>query len=221
MDDLSAIPIAVRIDTTAGLIVLSSQLNCIPIFMIDPEDYRVEGSAGYIRANRVAEALGCEFELKRSTATLVCRTNPELLQPVGSDSGQFAPGFRSQPESSMVLAFFRSLEWDPFSRQLALRLESVSDSLRAAGLKLVGIHGYGHEESLQWQDSLNLSFPLVADSTSAAMRGYDVFDRGNLPHAAWFLIDAQGIIRSRYVFTDLAAPPNLEPLMLSIAKTRK
>ena len=201
--------------------------------MIDPEEYQTESSQGYVRAERVADALSCAIQIKKNNATLSCSHDLSSLFKVGSDSGRFAPGFhlpargdtslslsQLRASNSVVIAFIRSGEWDPFSRLLLLRLKSVHDSLSAAGVSVIAIHGYAPKFSGAWQDSLGLPFPLVADESSAVMRGYDVFDRGTLPHPAIFLIDRQGVIRHRQVYENLDGPPDISPLMHAIIKTR-
>ena len=231
--DLARLPLSVRSDTSAGILVLCSQQNCQPVFMIDPEEYQTANSQGYVRAERIADALDCSIELKKNNATFTCQDNLTLLHAVGSDIGSFAPGFhlpargdtglslaQLRASNSVVIAFIRSGEWDPFSRLLLLRLKSVHDSLSAAGVRVIAFHGYEQKFSGAWQDSLALPFPLVADESSAVMRGYDVFDRGTLPHPAIFLVDQQGVIRLRHVYENLDGPPDISSLMHAIIKTR-
>jgi peroxiredoxin len=121
-------------------------------------------------------------------------------------------------DHKVVIAFVRSLDWDPFSQMLVRRLQSVQDSLRAANARVVVIHGYQEKQNTVWQDSLKLSFPLLADDASAVMRGYDVFDRGPLPHPAVFVVDQSGVIRLRTVFEDLSVAPDISAVMEAVAR---
>jgi peroxiredoxin len=225
-----SLPITVRRDSEAGLFVLCTETTCLPVFQIDPEEYLQRNSVEFIGADQVAQAFECKFNVSKDHASFECAQNAERFRRVGSAEGDVAPGIRStmrdakivalselRRDHKVVIAFVRSLDWDPFSQMLVRRLQSVQDSLRAANAQVVVIHGYGEKQTAIWQDSLKLSIPLQADDASAAMRGYDVFDRGPLPHPAVFVVDQSGIIRLRKVFEDLSVAPDISAVMEAVA----
>jgi peroxiredoxin len=118
------------------------------------------------------------------------------------------------------VAFVRSGQWDPLSRLLLNALESKLDTLHAAGCEVVAIHGYEAKVGAKWAAELKLHFAQLADNLSAVMRGYEVFDRGHLPHCAVFLLDREGVIHYRQVYENDAAVPDLEPFMQKVRGMR-
>jgi peroxiredoxin len=202
----------------------------VPVFRLDPEEYLLRDSVEFVSADQVAAALGCKFSLSKDKASFDCTQNAEQFRRVGSAEGNVAPGLRyatrddkiatlsdMRRDHKVVIVFVRSLDWDPFSQMLVRRLQSVQDSLRAANAQVVVIHGYGEKKNTIWQDSLRLTCPLIPDDASAVMRGYDVFDRGPLPHPAVFVVDQSGVIRLRKVFDDLSVAPDISDVMESVA----
>lgn len=186
-------------------------------------------SAAYVRADAVTEALGCGVKArKRDVLELDCRVP---LARVGTEAGLPAPGFRLPDardslvtlagllaRGPVVVAFVRSGDWDPQSRILLTELQARRDSLRGAGVELVAIHGYEAAPAAKWAVALKLDFPQLADHLSAVMRGYGVFDKGNLPHPALFLIDRAGIIRLRQMLDSAEPLPDLRPLMEAVER---
>lgn len=226
------LPVIIRRDVDAGLGVICSEVNCIPIFALDPEEFQIHDSVEYFAAGRVADAMGYQARITKTEITLKCDEVCAGAR-IGTAEGAHAPGFRLparadtivslihlRKKGAVVIAFVRSLEWDPFSHQLVRILQSKMDSLRAANVNVVAIHGYGKEQNGAWQDSLKLTFPLLADEACAVMRGYDVFDRGSLPRPAVFVVDAAGVIRLRKVFEELSVSPDISPIMEVIARLR-
>lgn len=226
-----SLPITVRRDPEAGLLVLCTEATCLPVFRIDPEEYLRLDSTDYIGAKQVAEALGCKLKMQKGKASFECARMAEQFRKVGSAEGDVAPGIPGTPQDAeiatardlqsghkTVIAFARSLDWDPFSQRLVRRLQSAQDSLRATNTQVLVVHGYGQKQNAIWQDSLKLSFPLLADDASAIMRGYGVFDRGPLPHPAVFVVDQTGVIRLRRVYDDLSVAPDISDVMEAVVQ---
>lgn len=224
------LPVIIRRDVDAGLRAICSEVNCVPIFAMDPEEFQIRDSVEYIVAEQVVKAMGYQARITKTEITLTCDDVCARAR-IGTAEGARAPGFRLpartgsivslndlRKEGAVVIAFVRSLEWDPFSQQLVRILQSKMDSLRAANVNVVAIHGYGKEQNGVWQDTLRLTFPLLADEASAVTRGYDVFDLGSLPHPAVFVVDASGVIRLRKVFEELNVSPDISPIMEVISR---
>lgn len=234
LDEVSAkLPVTVRRDAETNLLVLCTELNCLAVFPMDKEDYLRQDGSDYVRAERVTEVLGYVMKKKGKDLSLTC-THDCAHDRVGSEIGEHAPGFQLpvrgdtirslldlRRSGAVLLVFIRSGDWDPFSRELLKGLEAARLSLDSLKIRTVAIHGYAPKLSAAWQDSLELQFPLLSDDDSAVMRGYDVFDRGPLPHPAAFLIDSAGIIQYRHVYENLEAPPNIVSLLDAVKETRK
>jgi peroxiredoxin len=223
------LPITLRQDAEAGLFVLCTLADCRPVYGIDASELVIIDSTAYVRVDAVAEALDCAAKIrKRDQVELNC--NPPAVR-VGSQIGSVAPGFRLPDthdslvtlsgllaRGPLVVAFVRSGDWDPQSKKLLTELQARRDSLRGAGVDVVAIHGYETKLATKWMGALKLSFPQLADQHSAVMRGYDVFDKGNLPLPALFLIDRAGVIRLRQMLDPAEVNPNLAPLMEAVGR---
>lgn len=216
--------ISVRRDSTA-MLVFCTTYDCRPVFIGDDREVLVADSGTYVSADVVAEALGCRAKIKKRDVYLSCPEN-WTTQKVGTNIGERAPGFRLKmsEDSTVVLndlllrgpvvvAFVRSGQWDPLSRTLLQNLESKLDSLRGLGCEVVAIHGYEPKFGARWATELKLRFAQLSDNASAVMRGYEVFDKGNLPFCAVFLLDREGVIRYREVYESNDAVPDVGKLM--------
>ncbi|MBU0507862.1 peroxiredoxin family protein [bacterium] len=223
------LPLGVIRDAS-GIMVLRTAYDCVPVYEMDTTEVVVQDGIPYVNAEIVARALGCRMEGKRRSARIQC---PETLDTtrVGSAIGERAPGFRLFSADSVlftldslreggpvVVMFVRPAEWDPVSRALLVGAQQKLDSLRGGGFSVVGIHGYETRFGKRWADSLKLDFPLLSDRFSAVMRGYKVFDKGNLPYPTLFLMDESGIIRLKRVWKEYADVVDWKEIMGAISE---
>lgn len=231
------LPISVEFDTTALMAVLCTSANCRPVYLEDEDEAAIVDHRISVRAEVIAEALGCTGEVRKKQ-TVVMDCGGKTWTKVGSAEGEHAPGFTlpmakdtmgtvvsvSMTEllikGAVAVLFFRSAEWDPFSQALLAEAQAKLDSLNAAGVQVVGIHGYEAWVSRKWAPRFGITFPLLADHLSAVARGYKVFERGNLPRPALFLIDPTGVIRLRHEF-DSTVMPDLGILMRAIGNDER
>jgi peroxiredoxin len=233
LNDLeAALPVTVKRTGDAALLTLCSTWNCLPVFVGDEDDAAVKAGVGYLSGRLVARVLGCEMKVAKSEVSFSCPARLPHARP-GSDVGSMAPGFRLRSSDTdsvglsdllkkgpVVVIFVRSGEWDPFSQAVLKSAQARLDTIRAAGFQVVAIHGYQARVGAKWAKTLGLTFPQLADTFSAVMRGYDVFDQGHLPHPAIFVIDASGVIRYQHVFEDLNQPPDMDAVWKEILKPR-
>jgi peroxiredoxin len=228
------LPVVVQTNAETGLSILCTTNNCRPVYWGDDREMLVTDTAVYVSVEAVAEALGCNAKIKRKRDVYLTCAAGWPAQKVGAQVGERAPGFRLKANADstvtlndllsrgpVVVAFVRSGQWDPLSRLLLEALESKLDSLRGAGCEVVAIHGYEPKVGTKWAAELKLNFPQLADNASAVMRGYEVFDQGQLPHCAVFLLDRDGMIRYRQVYGNEVAVPDLEPLMRELRGMRE
>lgn len=227
------LPISIVSDPETGVFVLRTTLSCRNVYVADSSEVRMDGSSAFIHLLAIADVLGCDLKIKRRReAFFSCNSGYPTQQP-GSNVGDIAPGFylNATPDSLLslsnlltqgpvVVAFVRSGEWDPASKILLQGLQSRSDSLRSGGFEIVAVHGYEPRTGMKWAKDLKLTFAQLSDNLSAVMRGYDVFERGHHPFPALFVIDRNGIIRYREVFTDPMAAPDVEKMMEAIRQMK-
>jgi peroxiredoxin len=222
---LEQLSLTVRRDSSAALFVLCSPSACRPVYTADEREVLLTDSGIYVSADVIAEALGCSAKIKKRDIFLKCPEN-WMAQKVGTEIGERAPGFRLKASADsavalndllsrgpVVVAFVRSGQWDPVSRLLLQSLEAKLDSLRGLGCEVAAIHGYEPKIGTRWAAELELHFAQLSDNASSVMRGYEVFDKGNLPHCAVFLLDREGIIRYKQVYRNPETEPDIEAMM--------
>ncbi len=231
-DTLSTLlPITAYLDS-AGVFVLCTKYDCVPVFAMDSAEVAFQDGKAYVHTDAVARALGCKSKIKRDRVEFSCETLDTTR--VGMQVGDAAPGFRLldgdstlqtlaelHQHGSLLLAFIRSAQWDPFTRDLLREIETSSSKLRGGGFGIAAIHGYNLKLARAAVDSLHLSFPVLTDPFGAVMRGYEVFDKGNLPFPAVLVIDRNGIIRYRKVWEDVSQPPDWKSVMDELGKVER
>jgi peroxiredoxin len=232
-DELSTkLPVTVRRDVETGLIVLCTEFTCRAVFPMDKQEYLVQDSSEYVNAERVIQSLGCTAVRSKKALLVNCEKTLSLNR-VGSAVGDHAPGFQLRAQGDtvttldklraagpVVLVFVRSGDWDPLSRMLLTRLEAERSAFEAQTASIVAIHGYTAKDARRWQDSLKVHVLLLSDNDSAVMRGFDVFDRGTLPHPTAFVIDHDGVIRFRQNYENIEGPPDVGTLLDAVKKAR-
>ena len=217
--------VIVRRDSSAALFVLCTTFDCRPVFIADEKEVLLTDSGIFVSADVVAAALGCRAKTKKRNILLTCEEN-RTMQAVGSQVGERAPGFRLNTSAdsavalndllargAVVVAFVRSGQWDPVSRTLLQGLEKKLDSLQKRGCEVAAIHGYEPKTAAKWAAELKLRYTQLSDNVSAVMRGYEVFDKGHLPHCAVFLLDQNGIIRYKQVYRNPETEPDVQNML--------
>jgi thioredoxin-dependent peroxiredoxin len=208
------------------LIVLATNINCVPILLNDVNSYLGVNGRNYISADSMASAVGCRFvHEKKRGGEFECGSFDRLI-PIGHEIGDRAPGFQLSSAKgetmrfdslleagALLIAFIRSADWEPFSRDLLTRLNANVKNFAQEGVQPVVIHGYDTEAAKGWQDSLKIEIPLLSDDVSAVMRAYGVHQKGNLPQPSIFILDSEGIIRFKHVYGDETKPPDMMPIL--------
>ncbi len=211
------------------LIVLATRVHCVPIFLGDENSYMDYNGVPYIRTDSVASAIGCKFTpSKKNGGKLDCKSLLPL-DSIGTEVGDLAPGFclpdadgtivRSLEllsEGKAVVAFIRSADWEPLSRDLLTRLDANRDNLTNMGTQAVVIHGYSPDVASGWRDSLAVEIPILSDDVSAVMRAYGVHQKAQLPHSSVFVLDRDGIIRFKHVYGAEQKPPEMLPILEAV-----
>jgi peroxiredoxin len=125
-------------------------------------------------------------------------TAPDFQLPSAPDTQLSLRELRGRP----VILVFYPADWSPVcGDQLALYNE-VLPEFEKHGAQVVGISVDGPWCHAAYRESRKLRFPLLSDfePKGAVARAYDVYDtRAGTTERALFVIDADGIIRWRYV----------------------
>jgi peroxiredoxin len=232
------LPMTVLRDTTAGVSILCTAYDCVPVYDMDETDVQIQDNALFVNAATLAAALGCTTRVSKNDVFLNCPQPLDTLK-IGSEVGRRAPGFRlkstndslpnSVPsifstdvlaKSALLLVFVRSGDWDTAGKFLLRNLQGRLDTLHGLGVDVAVVHGYEPRAAAKWANTLGLTLPLLSDEYSAIMRAYDVFDRGHLPRPSYFFIAKDGTIRVRHVFEDPAAIPDINEIMTAVRRVR-
>lgn len=207
-DIQNRLPVEVLDDSVARIVVLAGVSDCVPVFYDDEQEFLSEKGMKFVAADALGKSFGCDkHNLRKGSLQFTGGGANSWLRP-GVDSGRVAPGFSLKNElgaevslvealksSSVLLAFVRSGKWDPLSKDMLKSLNTNAEQMQKAGYQILAVHGYEEFDGKSWQDSLKISLPLLADSYSAVMRGYQVYDTGSNPVPTIFLIDRSGVIR--------------------------
>ena len=123
---------------------------------------------------------------------------------------------------SLIMAFYPA-DWSPVcTDQMALYNEILPEFKRLGG-ELVGIsidHAWCH---VAFAQSRNLHFPLLADfhPKGEVARSYGVYEEsGGTSQRALFVIDADGIVRWRYV-SPMGINPGADGILDALEKLPK
>jgi peroxiredoxin len=105
--------------------------------------------------------------------------------------------------SPVLLAFFRG-HWCPYCRRYLCKLQANRDRFEERSVRLLAISPEPPGTSNRLARELNLSFPILSDSTGTVIDAYGTrngFTQGRalLPHPSVFLIDTAGFMRFRSI----------------------
>jgi peroxiredoxin len=217
------------------MLVLATSVNCVSVPKMTFKDYQTIGgdyqTAGqlYVRVDSLASALGCRYiPKKKSAGRLECEAFGSL-RPVGNEVGDYAPGFQLGnsdgavvtseallDSGGLVVAFIRSADWEPFSRDLLTRLDANQKNFAKEDVRLVVIHGYDQSVAKEWQDTLKTTVPLLTDNLSATMIAYGVYRQPRLPQPTLFVLDSDGMIRWKHKYGEEREPPEMVPVLEAV-----
>jgi peroxiredoxin len=130
-------------------------------------------------------------------------------------------------EGPVALVFHRSVAWCLYCKLQMVQLQRHLKEIEAAGGQVVGI-SYDPVEKLQrFVNRSKITFPLLSDVGSKTIDAYDIRSteaapaewRGFARHAT-FILDQQGIIRSKLFQLSYQERPAVEALIKALQDAR-
>ena len=121
-------------------------------------------------------------------------TAPEFRLPA-STGGELSLG---ELRGSPVVLYFYPKDDTPGCTREACAFRDLSGELEALGAKVLGVSPDGLPSHQRFIDKYELNFPLLADSSGAAISAYGAWksgSEGKSINRSTFLIDAEGKIR--------------------------
>ena len=142
----------------------------------------------------------------------------ETFDP-GVKIGEMAPDFRLpdqngvlqdfdslKGEDGLAILFFRSADWCPFCKTALAQLEEERSGYENQGLKVVGISYDSIDILKTFEQRVGIGYRMLSDSGSKIIGEYGILntdvppdnERYGIPHPGTFIIDANGVIVSKY-----------------------
>ena len=121
----------------------------------------------------------------------------------------------------VVLAFFPAAFSSTCEKELCTFRDSM-DALSKANAQILGISTDTFFALKAFQDSQQLSFPLLSDYNKEVIRHYGVFNEDmiglkGISKRAVFVLDRHGVVRHREVLEDGRNEPNYQQVFASLA----
>lgn len=183
---------------------------------------------------RVAHPL-CNPHKTSLAITNESRPESPVIEEVGLRLGQRAPSFTLKDQNerevslgsllqkgSVVLVFYRSADWCPFCKQQLVELERNLKEIKAAGTQLVGI-SYDSVPILKRFATNRISFTLLSDSGSRTIDAYNIRDKNvndGVARHATFIVDKNGVVRTKLFQVSYAERPALDELLTAIREAQ-
>lgn len=105
----------------------------------------------------------------------------------------------------VVLMFFRAVSWCPFCQAQLIEMNGVDEQIAAKGWGLVGISYEAPAILAEFVTRRGISFPLVYDADSAAIRRFGLLDPAyppghrahGVPRPIIMMVDRAGTVRAK------------------------
>lgn len=122
-------------------------------------------------------------------------TAPQFeLEGTGSRSYSLAD-YRGE---GVILAFYPG-DFTPVCTKQFCSYRDDGDRIEALGVPMVGISPQSVESHVRFAERHGLSVPLLSDPRKDVARAYGVVGPGGFIRRAVFLVDREGVVRSRHV----------------------
>ena len=130
-------------------------------------------------------------------------------------------------EGPVALVFHRSVAWCLYCKLQMVQLQRHLKEIEAAGGQVVGISYDPVEKLKRFANRSKITFPLLSDVGSKTIDAYDIRSKEEAP-AEWsgfarhatFILDQQGIIRTKLFQLSYQERPAVEALIKALQDAR-
>ena len=126
----------------------------------------------------------------------------------------------SAQHGNLALVFYRSAGWCPFCKRQLIALQENMETLKAAGITLVGISYDSVEVLERFAKESNIGFTLLSDEGSKIIDAYKVRNEGarpgraqGIPHPTIFLVNQEGVITAKLREESYRDRPTIEAIV--------
>jgi len=167
----------------------------------------------------------------------MAREEPSRKEP-GLPIGQRAPAFTLEDQSGsevslesllakgpVALVFNRSADWCLYCKMQSVQLQQNLEEIQATGGHVVGI-SYDPVETLKrFADRSGITFPLLSDVGSKTIDAYGIRNtnepaRDGIAYHGTFIVDQNGVIRSKLFQVSYAERPAVDTLVRALKEAR-
>ncbi len=124
--------------------------------------------------------------------------------------------FNQQP---VILAFTRIFSeklYCPLCYPHIIELNGAYEQFRSAGVEVLLITSTDHQQSLQVVQDLGLTMPFLCDPDCRVFRSYGVGQALGAPLPAQFVLDLQGRIKYRHLFSFFSPNADADKLLTAV-----
>ena len=156
----------------------------------------------------------------------------------GLPVGELAPGFTLQDQEGrsvslvslleqgpVALVFFRSADWCLYCKMQSMQLQQHLAEIEATGGRIVGISFDSVEILKRFADRGRITFPLLSDVGSHTIDAYRIRNASEgapdgVAYHGTFVVDRDGIIRSKFYQVSYAERPAVDNLVRALNEAR-
>ncbi|WP_017304383.1 peroxiredoxin family protein [Spirulina subsalsa] len=146
---------------------------------------------------------------------LLGRKTPDFLLPdIRNKTTLRLSDYKNQ--QTVILAFtriFTEKQYCPLCYPHIKALNETYEQFTAKGVEILMITSTDNRQSQKVVQDLNLKMPLLSNPSCDVFRSYQVGQALGAPLPAQFIIDSQGILRYKHLFSFLEPNASLEKLL--------
>ncbi len=127
----------------------------------------------------------------------------------------------------VVVVFHRSADWCLYCKLQIVQLQRNLQEIEANGGQIVGISYDSQEILKKFARRSKITFPLLADADSKTIDAYEIRNKDapervkGVAYHATFIVDQQGIIRSKLYQVSYQERPSVDALLAALKEARQ
>ena len=127
-------------------------------------------------------------------------------------------------EKPVILAFtriFTEKQYCPLCYPHIVELKKRYEEFTAKGIELLMITSTDVAQTKQVVNDLGIKFPLLSNPTCSVFRKYGVGQALGAPLPAQFMLDEEGILRYKHLFSFLSPNASVETLLSALSQQKQ
>ncbi len=141
---------------------------------------------------------------------------PDFTLP--SDSWENRVSLEDVRKEGPVVLFFYPGDWSIVCTDQMEQLQQEIGRFEEKGAKVLGISVDSPWSHRAWAEERGIDFPLLSDFQRNVVEEYGVKHEAGFPERAYFVIDQEGVIRTRKVEDSPSDQPEIEAVLEDLEK---